>query len=73
MEPHQADRIVSGKYLLPGWRQAELTEDGAVAVRGDRIVATGTRAQLTARFPQAEELNEPDGLIMPGLICPLPR
>lgn len=31
-------------------------------------MAIGSRAQLTQRFPEAEELHEPAGLIMPGLI-----
>jgi 5-methylthioadenosine/S-adenosylhomocysteine deaminase len=68
MDIQPADQIISGKYLLPGWRQDELIENGAVAVIEDRIVAVGSRDQLTARFPQAEEINEPGSLIMPGLI-----
>ena len=31
-------------------------------------MAIGSRAQLSLRFPEAEELHEPAGLIMPGLI-----
>ncbi len=68
MDLQQAEQIISGRYLLPGWRQDELIEDGAVAVFEDRIAAVGGRDQLIARFPQAEEINEPGGLIMPGLI-----
>jgi 5-methylthioadenosine/S-adenosylhomocysteine deaminase len=64
----QADVIVSGRYLLPTWRHAERIEDGAVAVLRDEIIAVGGRAELTARFAEAEELHEPAGLIMPGLI-----
>ncbi|MBT8328397.1 MAG: amidohydrolase family protein, partial [Desulfofustis sp.] len=64
----QADYIVSGRYLLPTWRHADRIEDGAVAVLGDAIAAIGSRAELTARFPEAERLHEPAGLVMPGLI-----
>ena len=64
----QADYIVSGRYLLPTWRQAERIEDGAVAVSGDTIAAVGSRAELSGRFPDAEQLHEPAGLVMPGLI-----
>ncbi|NNF45284.1 MAG: amidohydrolase [Desulfofustis sp.] len=64
----QADYIVSGRYLLPTWRHADRIEDGAVAVLGDAIAAIGSRAELTARFPEAEQLHEPAGLVMPGLI-----
>lgn len=63
-----ADRIVSGRFLLPTWRQADHVEYGGVAVNGDTIVATGTRAELVEQFPTAVELHEPDGLVMPGLI-----
>lgn len=63
-----ADYIISGRYLLPTWRHADRIENGAVAVYQDRVTAIGSRQQLSARFPQAEELHEPAGLIMPGLI-----
>lgn len=64
----QADFIVSGRYLLPSWRHAERIKNGAVAILRDEIIAVGTRPELTARFPETEELHEPAGLIMPGLI-----
>ena len=63
-----ADIIVSGRFLMPTWRQADHIENGGVAVKGDTIVATGTRAELVEQFPAAVELHEPDGLVMPGLI-----
>jgi 5-methylthioadenosine/S-adenosylhomocysteine deaminase len=68
-EEHQrAEYIVSGRYVLPGWRQADRIEDGGVAVSNDTIVAIGGRTELIARFPEAERLHEPAGLVMPGLI-----
>ncbi len=60
--------IVSGKYLMPTWRQADCIAHGAAAVLGDTIVAVGDRSELRERFPDAEELHEPAGLVMPGLI-----
>jgi 5-methylthioadenosine/S-adenosylhomocysteine deaminase len=68
MAEQQADHIVSGRYLLPGWRDDERIENGAVAVSKDRVVALGTREELKTRFPDTDELHEPGGLIMPGLI-----
>ncbi len=68
MSRQQADCIVSGRYLLPGWRDGERIENGAVAIYQDHIAAVGSREELSARFPQADELHEPAGLIMPGLI-----
>lgn len=64
----RAEQIISGRYLLPTWRQTDCIDNGAVAVYQDRVMAIGSREQLTAKFPEAEELHEPAGLIMPGLI-----
>ncbi len=63
-----AELIISGRYLMPNWRQDDVLENGAVAIYRDEIVAVGKRQQLRERFAEAEELHEPAGLIMPGLI-----
>lgn len=65
---HNADLIVSGQYLMPTWRQEDVIINGALAVAGDTIVETGSRSDLLTHFPQAQEIHEPHGLIMPGLI-----
>jgi 5-methylthioadenosine/S-adenosylhomocysteine deaminase len=62
------DRIVSGKYLLPTHRQDDCISNGAVAISGDTILATGTREELKTSFPNFPELHEEHGLIMPGLV-----
>ncbi|TDD00744.1 hypothetical protein E1292_27820 [Nonomuraea deserti] len=41
--------------------------DGAVAIRGERVLAVGTRADLLASYPSAEELRWP-GMIVAGLV-----
>ncbi len=48
--------------------QRRILEDGAVAVRGDTIVAVGPRAKLEARFLAAQRLEARGKLILPGLI-----
>ena len=63
-----ADLIVSGKYLLPGWRQNEAIKNGAVAISGNSILDIGIRDEIIHRFPDCREMHEPHGLIMPGLI-----
>lgn len=63
-----AELIVSGKYLMPTWRQDDVIIDGAIAVSGDTIIETGSRNDLLSRFPRAQEIYEPHGLVMPGLI-----
>lgn len=43
-------------------------EDGAVAIAGDTIVEVGGRAALLGKYPSAEQLVQPHGLVMPGLV-----
>jgi len=61
-------QLISGRYLLPTWRQQDCIEDGAVLVSGDTIEAIGNRSDLRRRNPDLPELHEPHGLIMPGLV-----
>lgn len=42
--------------------------DGAVAVRGQRIVAVGPTAELTARYQAEETIDATDCAVLPGLI-----
>jgi 5-methylthioadenosine/S-adenosylhomocysteine deaminase len=42
--------------------------DGAVAVRGSRIVAVGATAELSDRFETAETVDASDCAVLPGLI-----
>lgn len=46
---------------------AEPIRDGAVAIRGNRVLQVGVRAALLASFPVVEEVRWP-GLIVAGLI-----
>ncbi|WP_165977513.1 amidohydrolase family protein [Nonomuraea diastatica] len=41
--------------------------DGAVAIRGERVLAVGPRAELLPSYPSAEELRWP-GMIVAGLV-----
>jgi 5-methylthioadenosine/S-adenosylhomocysteine deaminase len=43
-------------------------ENGAVAVRGDRIVAVGSASEVSATFPGARRLNAAGKIVMPGLV-----
>ena len=53
---------------MPTWRQQDAISDGALAIAGDMIVETGRRRDICARYPEAVEVHEAHGLIMPGLI-----
>jgi len=42
--------------------------DGAVAVKGDAILAVGSRAEIEARYEASQSLDAKGGLILPGFI-----
>src|SRR5258708_9210822 len=63
-----ADWIWSARYVLTGAGKIRVIENGAVAVRGDRIVAVGSRPDIDRRFQPKQRLDRPDALIAPGLV-----
>ena len=63
-----ATMILSGRTLVPMDPACSVIPEGAIAIAGDTIVATGTRTQLRARYPHAPETALGDCLLMPGLI-----
>src|SRR5579864_2582705 len=63
-----ADWIYTARYVVTMDAQHRLIEDGAVAIRGERIVGVGPRAEIEKQFQARRRLNRPDALIMPGLI-----
>ncbi|HEX6894678.1 MAG TPA: amidohydrolase [Bryobacteraceae bacterium] len=63
-----ADWIYSGRYVVTMDAQHRLVENGAVAIRGDRIVAIGPRAEIDRQYQPRQRLDRPDALILPGLI-----
>src|SRR5215510_5487511 len=62
------DWIWSARYVITQDPQRRVIENGAVAVRADRILAIGTRAEITARFQAKQRLDRPDAILAPGLI-----
>lgn len=65
---HVADEL---RYA---WDDPDPVKDGAVAVEGDRVAATGSLAGLQERFPGARVRRWP-GVLGPGLVLegPLPE
>ena len=51
-------------------RDLGVVKDGAVAVRGDRIVATGTTRQLTRKFRAERVLDAGGRVVMPAFVDP---
>ena len=60
--------LISGAWVLTQNEAREVFSPGAVAIRGDEIVAVGPPGELAARFAPDRALDYPQGLIMPGLI-----
>jgi len=63
-----ADWIWSARYVVTVDAGRRVIADGAVAIRGERIVAVGTRAEIDRRFQARQRLDRPESLIAPGLI-----
>ena len=63
-----ADWIWSGRYVITENAQHRVIENGAVAIRGERIVGVGTRTEIDARFQAKQRLDRPDAILAPGLI-----
>jgi 5-methylthioadenosine/S-adenosylhomocysteine deaminase len=63
-----ADWVFTARYVVTMDAQHRLIQDGAVAIRGERIVGVGTRAEVDRQFQARRRLDRPDALIMPGLI-----
>jgi len=68
LSAEQADWIWSAGYVITENSNARVIENGAVAVRGERIIAVGTRAEIEARFTARQRLDRPDAILAPGLI-----
>ena len=63
-----ADWIWSGRYVITMNAQRRVIENGAVAIRNDRIAGVGTRNEIDARFQAKQRLDRPDAILAPGLI-----
>jgi 5-methylthioadenosine/S-adenosylhomocysteine deaminase len=64
----KVDVLVTGGTVVTMDGQRRVIEDGAVAIRGDLIVAVGPRAEIENRFEAALTIDAHGALVMPGLI-----
>jgi len=63
-----ADTIWSARYVITMDAQRRVIENGAVAIKGDRILAVGGKAEIDARFHARQRLDRPDAILSPGLV-----
>lgn len=62
------DWIWSAGYLVTMDGSRRILENGAVAVKGERIVEAGPRAEIDRKYKPAKRLDKPQAILMPGLI-----
>jgi 5-methylthioadenosine/S-adenosylhomocysteine deaminase len=62
------DSIWTARFVVTMDGPRRIVENGAVAVRGERIVAVGPRADIVTRYQPKQRLDRGDAILMPGLI-----
>ena len=62
------DLIISGGTVVTMDQNKRVIEDGAVAIRGDKIVAVGKRIEIARQYRAARTINAAGKAITPGLI-----
>jgi 5-methylthioadenosine/S-adenosylhomocysteine deaminase len=63
-----ADSVYTARYVVTMNARHDLIDNGAVAVRGQRIVGVGKRADIEKQFQARQHIDRPDDILMPGLI-----
>jgi 5-methylthioadenosine/S-adenosylhomocysteine deaminase len=64
----RVDYIIRGGTVVTMDNASRVIENGAVAVRGERIVAVGSGAEIARRYTSARIINAAGKVVMPGLI-----
>jgi 5-methylthioadenosine/S-adenosylhomocysteine deaminase len=63
-----ADWIWTGRYVVTMDPQRRVIENGAVAIGGERILATGPASEIERTYQARQRLDRPDAILAPGLI-----
>ncbi len=62
------DILITSGTVITMDSARRVIDDGAVAIRGDRIVAVGTTRELSAQYEGRETIDATRKIVMPGLI-----
>jgi 5-methylthioadenosine/S-adenosylhomocysteine deaminase len=62
------DWIWTARYVITMDAERRVIQNGAVAVRGERIVAAGARGDIDRDYQPRQRLDRPEAIIAPGLI-----
>src|SRR5467141_1996491 len=64
----KVDLLVSGGTIVTMDGQRHILEDGAIAVKGDAVLALGPRAEIESKFAAPQTINAKGKLVLPGFI-----
>jgi 5-methylthioadenosine/S-adenosylhomocysteine deaminase len=64
----RVDLIIRGGTVVTMDRESRVIENGAVAIKAERIVAVGTASEISGRYVSARVMNAAGKVVMPGLI-----
>src|SRR6202158_4937721 len=64
----KVDMLVAGGTVATMDAERRIIEDGVVAVKGDAIMAVGSRASIEAKYAAAQTINAGGKLVLPGFI-----
>ena len=62
------DLVVSAKYVVTMNGQRRVIQNGAIAIRGERIVGVGTKADIDRDWQPKKRIDRPSALLAPGLV-----
>ncbi|MES1258278.1 MAG: amidohydrolase, partial [Acidobacteriota bacterium] len=63
------DLIVSARFVVTmGSAQKRVIQNGAVAIRGERIVGVGTQAEIDRNWQPRKRIDRPNAIVAPGLV-----
>ena len=63
-----ADWVLSAGHVVTMDGTRRVIRNGAVAVRGQRIVGVGTRAEIDKQYQSKQRVDAPEAILTPGLI-----
>src|SRR5450631_1540225 len=64
----KADLLITGGTVVTMDASRSILDDGAVAVKGDTVVAVGPRTELEAKYAAAQTIDATGRLVLPGFI-----
>ncbi len=63
-----ADLVVSARYVMTMDGASRIIDNGAVAIKGERILAVGTRTAIDKQYTPKRRIDSGNAILAPGLI-----